>query len=262
MSTLKLPYEVFTIERGEAPDTDKSESRFGNRVKRDMAECHSLEAYHWRISLGEKWGLGLFPWYGVTFLADHIDNITYTLQGFANEMIRGFNLLSNTQRSHRLTLLKHDMALDYILAKQGGLCLALTGDDCYTLIPDSSDNITSVIDALKNIRDAFARSEGAGWSAKTWLQDQLGPVGAVMVQILVAALIALCVMFCFCTLLLTFAKAMILRWVGVVMPGDNTQMPLLTVTDLDEDGQVGQKHMGEYVEGIQMLKQGQYERTI
>uniref|UniRef100_A0A8C9Z6R7 Uncharacterized protein n=1 Tax=Sander lucioperca TaxID=283035 RepID=A0A8C9Z6R7_SANLU len=55
----------------------------------------------------------------------------------------------------KLTLLKHDMALDYILAKQGGLCVALnlTGDDCYTLIPDNTDNITSVIDALKSIRD-------------------------------------------------------------------------------------------------------------
>uniref|UniRef100_A0A8C2Z3D8 Uncharacterized protein n=1 Tax=Cyclopterus lumpus TaxID=8103 RepID=A0A8C2Z3D8_CYCLU len=89
-----------------------------------------------------RWGL--FPWYGVTFLADHIDNITYTFQGFANKTIRGFEYLSNTQRSHRLTLLKHDMALDYILAKQGGLCvtLNLTGEACYTLIPDNSDNMT------------------------------------------------------------------------------------------------------------------------
>uniref|UniRef100_A0A8C4F935 Uncharacterized protein n=1 Tax=Dicentrarchus labrax TaxID=13489 RepID=A0A8C4F935_DICLA len=59
------------------------------------------------------------------------------------------------QQESALTLLKHDMALDYILAKQGGLCVALnlTRDACYTLIPDSSDNITSVIDALRNIRD-------------------------------------------------------------------------------------------------------------
>uniref|UniRef100_A0A3Q3FU30 Uncharacterized protein n=1 Tax=Labrus bergylta TaxID=56723 RepID=A0A3Q3FU30_9LABR len=105
---------------------------------------------------------GLFPWYGVTYLADHIDNITYTLQGFANETIKGFEYLSNTQKSHRLTLLKHDMALDYILAKQGGLCIALnlTGDACYTLIPDAADNMTSVIDALKLIRDSFGPSEG------------------------------------------------------------------------------------------------------
>lgn len=160
---------------------------------KELAQFHNLEAYHWRISLGEKWGIGLLPWYGVTFLADHIDNITYTLQGFANETIKGFTTLSNTQRSHRLTLLKHDMALHYILAKQGGLCVALnlTNDACYTPIPDSSDNMTSVIDALKRIRDAFGPSEGAGWSANAWLQDKLGPVGAVLVQILVAVVLSL-----------------------------------------------------------------------
>lgn len=173
----------------------------------------------------------------MTFLADHIDNITYTLQGFANETIRGFQTLSNTQRSHRLTLLKHDMALDYILAKEGGLCITLnlTGDACYTLIPDSSDNMTSVIDALRNIRDAFGASEGAGRSATAWLQDRFGPVGAVLVQFFIAILISLCFMFCFCTLLLTFAKAMILRWVGVVMPSEQAQMPLLHVSDADID---------------------------
>ena len=239
MALLKLPYEVLTFQKGKGPDEVPSNDVSGSRRKRELAQFHNLESYHWRISIGEKWGIGLFPWYGVTFLADHIDNITYTLQGFANETIRGFEFLSNTQKSHRLTLLKHDMALDYILAKQGGLCVALnlTGDACFTLIPDSSDNMTSVIDALKLIRDAFGPSENAGWSANAWLQDRLGPVGAVLVQILAALVLALSVMFCFCTLLLTFAKVMIMRWVGVVMPGDQTQMPLLhdADTNVDED---------------------------
>lgn len=147
----------------------------------------------------------------------------------------GFTTLSNTQKSHRLTLLKHDMALDYILAKQGGLCvtLNLTGDACYTLIPDSSDNMTSVIEALKSIRDAFGASEGAGKSANSWLQEKLGPMGAVIAQIMMAVVITLCLMFCFCTILLTFAKAMILRWAGVVLPGSQTQM-LLCETAVDE----------------------------
>ncbi|XP_034457349.1 uncharacterized protein LOC117771281 isoform X2 [Hippoglossus hippoglossus] len=181
MTMLKLPYEVFTMQKGKGPDEVQSNVVSGSRKKREMAQFNNLESYHWRISLAEKWAIGLFPWYGVTFLADHIDNITYTLQGFANETIKGFEYLSNTQKSHRLTLLKHDMALDYILAKQGGLCVALnlTGNACYTLIPDSSDNMTSVIDALKLIRDAFGPSENAGWSANAWLQDKLGPVGAV-----------------------------------------------------------------------------------
>ena len=56
-----------------------------------------------------------------------------------------------------------------------------------------------------------------------------GPLGPAHSDgyVCVALILSLCVMFCFCTLLLTFAKAMILRLVGVVMPGDQVQMPLL-----------------------------------
>uniref|UniRef100_A0A674NVC5 Ig-like domain-containing protein n=1 Tax=Takifugu rubripes TaxID=31033 RepID=A0A674NVC5_TAKRU len=244
MATLKLPYEVFTL--GTTPPSDDTTSTSNltsasnARKRRELAQFHNFESYHWRISLGEKWGIGLLPWYGVVFLADHIDNITYTLQGFANETIKGFEHLSNTQRSHRLTLLKHDMALDYILAREGGLCVSLnlTGDACYTLIPDNGDNITSVIDALKKIRDAFGPSESAGISATAWLQDKFGPMGAMLVQFLSAVVVSLSVMFCFCTLSLTCAKAMILRWIGVVMPTDQVQMPLLSdkaLVDSDEE---------------------------
>nr|XP_043893448.1 uncharacterized protein LOC122776789 [Solea senegalensis] len=142
--------------------------------KREMAQFSTLSSYHWRISLGEKWGIGLLPWYGVTFLADHIDNITYSMSGFANETIKGFQYLAANDKSHRLTLLKHEMALDYILAKTGGLCLTLnlTGDSCVTIIPDNSDNITSVITALEKIRDSFGPSESAGFSFNRWLNEQ------------------------------------------------------------------------------------------
>lgn len=86
--------------------------------------------------------------------------------------------------------------------------------------------MTNVIEALRRMRDAFGPSQSAGKSATAWLQDKLVTVGAVLVQVLGALVIALCVMFCFSTLLFTFAKAMILRWVGVVKPGERTQLPL------------------------------------
>ena len=239
--TLKLPYEVFALSTSPPPDdTDSStnSTEGGARRKRELAQFHNIESFHWRINLGEKWGIGLLPWYGVVFLAEHIDNITYTLQGFANETIKGFEHLTNAQRSHRLTLLKHDMALDYILAKEGGLCVSLnlTGDACYTLIPDNADNMTNVIDALRKIRDAFGPSQSAGTSATAWLQDKFGPVGALLFQVFSAVVVSLSVMLCMCTLSLTCAKAMILRWVGVVMPGDKAQLPLLSdKASLDSD---------------------------
>ncbi len=86
LATLKLPYEVYTIHKGqESSDKEQLNTTSGHRVKREMAQFHEIEAYHFRVSLAEKWGIGLFPCNGVTFLADHIDNITYTLQGFADQ---------------------------------------------------------------------------------------------------------------------------------------------------------------------------------
>ena len=76
MASLKLPYDVFTIQRGQQSQKIQPTVSSANRKKRELAQFHKLEAYHWRISLGEKWGIGIFPWYGVTFLADHIDNVT------------------------------------------------------------------------------------------------------------------------------------------------------------------------------------------
>uniref|UniRef100_A0AAQ6IQ93 Uncharacterized protein n=1 Tax=Anabas testudineus TaxID=64144 RepID=A0AAQ6IQ93_ANATE len=75
-------------------------------------------------------------------------NITHsTCLSFANETIKAFHYLAANDKSHRLTLLKHEMALDYLLAKTGGICLTLnlTGEASVTLIPDNTDNITSVI---------------------------------------------------------------------------------------------------------------------
>ncbi len=120
------------------------------------------------------------------------------------------------------------------------MTLNLTGDACYTLIPDTSDNMTSVIDALKSMGDAFGASEGAGRSAGAWLRERLGPMGAVLAQIMIAVVITLCLLFCFCTVLLTFAKAMILKWVGVVMPGDQAQMLLLSAPDNEDEIELGQ----------------------
>lgn len=48
------------------------------------------------------------------------------------------------------------------LNKVGCVSLNLTDEAGYTLIPDGSDSMTSVVDALKVIRDTFGPSPGAG----------------------------------------------------------------------------------------------------
>lgn len=56
----------------------------------------------------------------------------------------------------------------------------------------------------------------------------------MLLQVFSAVIVSLGILFCVCTLSLTCAKAMILRWIGVVMPGDGVQMALLEAVDNEE----------------------------
>ena len=145
----------------------------------------------------------------------------YFISMFANEAIGGFKYLSSNDKSHRLTLLKHEMAIDYILAKTGGLCatLNLTKDACVTVIPDNSDNLTSVIDSLEKIRDAFNPSDSTGFAFNRWLVDKLGPWGAMLVQLLIPVLLTFGIRLCFCSCTLTCMKALMYRWIGDTVTG-------------------------------------------
>lgn len=108
------------------------------------------------------------------------------------------------QHGHRLALLKHELTL-YFLAIEGVLYIALnlTGNACYTLIPDCADNMTNVI---------------KGHSICKIFQSPC----CIMCDVL------------FCTLLLTFAKTMILLKVGVVMTGNRIQLLLLVASAIDD----------------------------
>lgn len=97
-----------------------------HRLKKYMAWFNDLQLFHWRTSLGEKWGIGIVPWYGTVFLAEHIDNITYSMWQFSNLTIQTFKALSNAQQNHQMMLLQHQMALDHIPARQGGNVLLWT----------------------------------------------------------------------------------------------------------------------------------------
>ncbi|XP_026227810.1 uncharacterized protein LOC113170109 [Anabas testudineus] len=219
--------------------------------KREMAQFANIDSYHWRVSLGEKWGIGLFPWYGVTFLADHIDNITYSMSAFANETIKAFHYLAANDKSHRLTLLKHEMALDYLLAKTGGICLTLnlTGEACVTLIPDNSDNVTTVITALEKIRDAFGPSESAGFSFNKWLIDNFGPWGAGIVQLLIPVVVVFGLMICFCTCSLTCMRALIYKWIGGILGQEQTSLYVKIPTNSTDTNALNINAVSEWAPG-------------
>lgn len=123
-----------------------------------MATFSSQDFFHWRISLGEKWGIGLFPWYGVTFLADHIDNIMASLYLYTKTNTEILTQITNTQMNHREVIIKHEMLLDFIFATEGGMCAALniSSQLCCVLAPDPKDNITQLLDILTQLTDRLS----------------------------------------------------------------------------------------------------------
>lgn len=112
---------------------------------------------HLRTSPGVKTLEGVFPWYGTVHNAYLIDNISLELESFADYAIEGFHLLTEEMKDIKLVALQNRAALDYILAREGGVC-ALIGDQCCTYIPDINDNMTDVIKHMKQIRDEIDQS--------------------------------------------------------------------------------------------------------
>lgn len=144
---------------------------------------------------------------------------------FANAIMKGFSLVKETLKSHRLTLLKHQQALDLLLAKTRGLCvtLNLTGGACMTLIPDTMDNLTDVISPLNHFKSALLPRSSHDDPSGDWLTSVFGSLGEGILQLLlpiirtILFLIIMCLMTCTKAMLRTFIATSL---TGVIMQTD------------------------------------------
>lgn len=104
-----------------------------------------------------------------------IDNISLELESFANYAIEGFHLLTDEMKNLKLVTLQNHAALDYILAREGGVCVVI-GDQCCTYIPDIQNNMTDVIQHMSQLRDEREKSSvvSADTDAFSWLKNVVG----------------------------------------------------------------------------------------
>jgi len=118
---------------------------------------------------------GIFPWYGTVQNALVIDNISMQLESFANYAIEGFNLLNDQMKRVKLMALENRAALDYLLAKDGGVC-AVIGDQCCTYIPDIGHNMTDVIQHMTRLRDEIENSSEPSTDTDffSWVGNMIG----------------------------------------------------------------------------------------
>jgi len=214
------------------------------RAKRSLSEF-SAGSFGHKVPWYEKVLSFFYPQLGTLTLSLHVDSLSYTMWGFANATTKGFSLIKDTLKSHRLTLLKHQLALDYLLAKTGGLCvtLNLTDGSCMTLIPDNTDNLTDVITALDYFRSALGKKSGLLDAAdQDWLASIVGSWGTRILQVVLPVIVTLLMICLFAICFVSCIKAMINRCVTTSLTAvaiqSDVQVPAMfyeECKDMDEN---------------------------
>ncbi|XP_073339576.1 uncharacterized protein [Pagrus major] len=168
---------------------------------RPKREVTSYDNQHLMTSAGTKFLSGTLPWWGVVNNAHNIDKLHVRLENLTAIVSGGFAALTPWSAAVRTTLIQHQMALDLLLASQGGLC-HIIGDLCCTYIPDISGNMTATVDHLNDLLASMKREDvfaGSGWDWWTWLSWDWRS----KLLTLVTPVLAVIVLLCICTTCIT-----------------------------------------------------------
>ena len=146
-------------------------------------------------SEGTKFLGGSLPWWGTINNAYNIDKLHVQLENLTSVVSDGFAALTPWVAAVRATLIQHRMALDILLASQGGLCHVI-GDQCCTYIPDIAGNISSTVNHLNDLLAEMKKDDvdlAEGWSFWDWLSwgDWRGKILSLVMPLIVI-LVLLC----------------------------------------------------------------------
>ena len=155
----------------------------------------------------------MFPMYGVAYLGRRMNDLHADLEDIA-ETLEGVlkHLVGDPEkRAMRAMILQHRLALDYLLANQGGVC-ELIGDQCCTYIPDPTGNLTNMLNKVTELRKHLTDEKDGNWSPWTWASSGgfLQIVGKILIPV-GAVLLLFCV---FMSCVLPCLRAMINKAVG------------------------------------------------
>lgn len=148
---------VWTVEKEHFHDLGYQYEPQTHRQRREITYTASgrkkWKGYQMRdpwTGTGDGIGWTLTLWGGVSVAFQKINGLAYHMQVLANSTAASLALLNEEMRAIRSELLAHRLALDLLLAEQGGLCQVVNTSCCF-LVPDYYNNIS---DYIQDIKDA------------------------------------------------------------------------------------------------------------
>ncbi|KAM4702890.1 uncharacterized protein WCC33_011431 [Rhinophrynus dorsalis] len=143
-------------------------------------------------------------------LANKLNKYASIMDGIINETTSSIHALNEELAQVRKVALQNRMALDYLLAIEGGTC-AIIGEECCTWVEDSRDPIEAHWNKVKELQHKARDISKEGWNPFSWLgsigtwfnnmlSDLLRPIVVVIGLILLGLfgfkLLMLCVSRC------------------------------------------------------------------
>lgn len=173
----------------------------------------------------------VFPWWGTVNNSHKIDTLHTRLENLTSIGEEGFSALPPFIVATRNMLLQHQMALDLLFASQGGLCHVI-GESCCTIIPDTSGNVSQMVQHLNQfLADLKADevAESTGWNWRSWLT---GGVWQSWLARIIVPLVCIFVVILFCSCcVVPLIKQCINSMFTTVFIQHAQQYALLPVTD-------------------------------
>lgn len=154
------------------------------RKEEDYSGCVpglTCEQTFWSRILGT-----LLPSYGVMQALDQVRSLSHYVEQLASDTAFALGNVSLALSSQRLMILQNRVALDYILASQGGTC-SIIGPECCSDVVDPKDNLNQLIGDMTHLREQIS---GLSADNSSWLGGFLGPFWRNIVEICEIAIIS------------------------------------------------------------------------
>ncbi len=150
----------------------------------------------WSRTLG-----ALIPSYGVMQALDQVRSLSDSVQKLANDTVLALGNIKDTLASHKMMILQNRVALDYILATQGGAC-TIIGPECCTGLMDPTENLNKIQQDILGLSEKLRQmtEDNSSWFGnllgKPWLW--IKEIAILLLFLLLAYYLCIHSIKCFC----------------------------------------------------------------